>query len=239
MLLGYEYISEADDESVRDSQRQALLDAGVSASHIYSDTETEQEPQRPQLEACLNALNGGDQLIVWRLDLLVDRRTQLLTTLQDLLNRDAGLKVLKGSGAVFDTASINLKLTIDIVAALNDLETQILRRQTLTAHAVARQRGQVFGGQRKMTASMLKQAMTAMAESDLSMTAIAAQIGVTRATLYNYLNGDGSLKQRIKRGLSAAPYPSFLHTAGAVSNSFSTNARKFSGYEILACCQRF
>ena len=111
---------------------------------------------------------------------------------------------MNGPGAVFYTASINLKQTIDIVAALNDLETQILRRRTLTAHAVARQRGQVFGGQRKMTASMLKQAMTAMAESDLSMTAIAAQIGITRATLYNYLNGDGSLKTAGQELLSQA-----------------------------------
>ncbi|MEM7063926.1 MAG: recombinase family protein [Cyanobacteria bacterium P01_B01_bin.77] len=204
MLLGYEYISEANDDSVQGNQRQALLDAGVSASRIYSDTETEQDSQRPQLETCLNALNAGDQLIVWRLDFLVDSRAQLLTILQDLLNRDVGFKVLDGPGSVFDTASINLKLTIDIVAALNDLETQILRRRTLTAHAAARERGQVLGGQRKMTASMLKQAMTAMTESDLSMTAISAQIGVTRATLYNYLNGDGSLKAAGQELLSQA-----------------------------------
>ena len=202
MLLGYKYISETDDGSVRDAQHQALLDAGVSASNIYSDTDTEQESQRPQLEACLNALNAGDRLIVWRLDFLVDSRVQFQAILQDLLNRDAGLKILVGPGAIFDTTHINLKLAIDIVAALNDLETQILRRRTLAAHSVARQRGQVLGGQRKMTASMLKQAITALAESDLSMTAIAAQIGVTRATLYNYLNGDGSLKPTGKELLS-------------------------------------
>ncbi|MDV3351294.1 recombinase family protein [Leptothoe sp. LEGE 181152] len=202
MLLGYKYISEADDESVRDAQHQALLDAGVPASNIYSDMDTEQESKRPQLEACLNALNAGDRLIVWRLDFLIDSRVQFQTILQDLLERDAGFKVLAGPGVVFDTAHINLKLAIDIVAALNDLETQILRRRTLAAHAVARQRGQVLGGQRKMTASMLKQAITALAESDLSMTAIATQIGVTRATLYNYLNGDGSLKPTGKELLS-------------------------------------
>ena len=66
MLLGYEYISDADDDSVQDNQRSALLDAGVSASNIYSDTETEQEAQRPQLKACLNALaiasSSGDSI---------------------------------------------------------------------------------------------------------------------------------------------------------------------------------
>ncbi|MEM9092893.1 MAG: recombinase family protein [Cyanobacteria bacterium P01_F01_bin.53] len=204
MLFGYEYISEADDESLRDSQRQALLDAGVLASHIFSDKDTEQDSQRPQLEACLDTLKAGDRLIVWRLDFLVDSRAQFLTILQDLLSRNAGFKVLIGPGAIFDTAHISLELAIDIVAALNDLETQILRKRTLSAHAVARQRGQVLGGQRKMTASLLRQAMTAMAESDLSMTAISAQIGVTRATLYNYLNGDGSLKTAGQELLSQA-----------------------------------
>ena len=193
MLIGYEWISGADSNAVREEQHQALLNAGVVASHIYGDTDILQE-QGAGLEACLHALQAGDTLVVWQLDRLVSSRSHLLTILQDLCRRKIGLKVLAGQGAIFDTTFLHLKLVIDLIAALNELETQILRKRTMAAHAAARQRGQPLGAQRKMTASMLQQAMTAMAETKLSMAAIAAELGVTRATLYNYLNGDGSLK---------------------------------------------
>lgn len=193
MLFGYEWIFDADSESVQQDQHQALLDAGVLSSRIYSDTDGEVD-ERPGLQACLNATQAGDILVVWQLDRLVDSRAYLVNLLQDFGQRSIGLKVLVGQGAVFDTTHLDLDLTINIIAAVNDLETRILRKRTLNAHAAARERGTKLGPQRKMTASMLQRAMTAMAESEKSMTEIAAELGVTRVTLYTYLNGDGSLK---------------------------------------------
>ena len=125
-----------------------------------------------------------------------------MTLLQDFCQRNIGLKVLTGQGAIFDTNHLDVELTINIIAAVNDLETRILRKRTLTAHAAARERGTKLGPQRKMTASMLQQAVTAMTESEQSMTEIAAKLGVTRVTLYTYLNGDGSLKPAGEKLLS-------------------------------------
>ncbi|MBE7380470.1 MAG: recombinase family protein [Leptolyngbya sp. SIO1E4] len=203
MLIGYEWISDTDSQAVQEAQRQALLNAGVAASHIYQDAEITQE-ERPGLQACLSTLQAEDTLMVWQLDRLVSSRSHLLKILQDLWQRNIGLKVLAGQGVVLDTARLNLKLAIDIIAALSELEAQVLRKRTMKAQAEARARGQQIGPHRKMTVAMLRQAMTAMAESKLSMAAIANEIGVTRATLYNYLNGDGSPKPAGKKLLAEA-----------------------------------
>ena len=193
MLIGYEWIFDADSEAVQADQHQALLNAGVLVSCIYQDTDSEQG-DRPGLQDCLNALQAGDILVVWQLDRLVGSRASLEKLLQEFWQRNVGLKVLTGQGAILDTAHVDLKLALNIISAVNDLETRILRKRTLTAHAAARERGKKLGPQRKMTASMLQRAVTAMTESEKSMTEIAAELGVTRVTLYTYLNGDGSLK---------------------------------------------
>ena len=193
MLIGYEWIFDADSEAVQKDQHQALINAGVDPSHIYSDTNME-EGDRPGLTACLNALQPRDLLVVWQLERLVDSRAYLVTLLQELQKRNVGLKVLTGHGAILDTTHVDLKLAIDMVIAVNDLETKILRRRTIAAHAVARERGQQIGGQRKVTPKMLRKAMEEMTGTQRSMTVIAAEMGITRATLYNYLHGDGSLK---------------------------------------------
>lgn len=193
MLIGYEWIADADSQAAQDNQHQALLDAGVVASHIYRDTENDPE-ERSGLEQCLSALQAGDMLLVWQLERLVNDRSHLLVVLRNLCQRNIGLKVLTGTGAILDTAHLNLKLVIDLITALNDLETQVLRKRTLKSQAAAREGGQAFGPPRKMTAAMLRQAMAAITESQRSITAIAEEIGITRATLYNYINGDGSLK---------------------------------------------
>ena len=54
-----------------------------------------------------------------------------------------------------------------------------------------------------MTASKIRMAMAAMADLDARPKKIAAELGVTTTTLYEYVNGDGSPKaaaQPILRG---------------------------------------
>lgn len=205
VLIGYEWVSDTDDEAVQDNQHRALLNAGVDASDIYRDVETDQTDQaeRPALQTCLNTLHAGDTLLIWRLDRLVDSRSQLLELLQSLQQRSIGLKVLTGQGVVLDTNRLNLGLAIAIITALTELETQILRKRTLKAQTEARIRGQTIGPPRKMTAEMIRQAMFYMTESNTSATDIAAMLGITRATLYNYLNGDGSPKPAALKILQA------------------------------------
>jgi hypothetical protein len=55
-----------------------------------------------------------------------------------------------------------------------------------------------------MTATTLKMAMAAMADSVSSPKEVARRLGITTTTLYTYVNGDGSLKAAGQRTLNAA-----------------------------------
>jgi DNA invertase Pin-like site-specific DNA recombinase len=61
-------VSKANDGSqVLDLQRDALLAAGVSERHLYSDAASGKKDDRPGLVACVQALREGDTLVVWSL----------------------------------------------------------------------------------------------------------------------------------------------------------------------------
>lgn len=179
------------------------MESGVVAPQIYEDIGVSRQ-QRSSLETCLQALQAGDTLIVWQLDRLVNGRSQLLQVLQDLWERNVGLKILAGQGSAIDSTQLSLKVVLDILAALSELETQIVRETTIEGLAAARARGQTLGQPRKMTAEMIRQAMADMTSSDLSATQIAKKLGITRATLYNYLNGDGTPKPKALKVLQEA-----------------------------------
>ncbi|MEM6868761.1 MAG: recombinase family protein [Cyanobacteria bacterium P01_C01_bin.121] len=193
MLFGYVWVANRDDHELRDRQNQALLKAGVAATAVYEDLGCVRQ-HRPELLRCLQTVQTGDTLVVWRLERLADGRSHLGQLLQDFGQRNIGLKVLAGRGAVIDTTEISLQVVQDILEALTELENQIVRETTVEGLAAARARGQTLGPRRKVTAEMLRQAMKAMTNSDSSATQIAEDLGITRATLYNYLNGDGSPK---------------------------------------------
>jgi len=56
MLIGYARVSKADGSQVLDLQRDALLDAGVSAEHLYEDKASGKNEDRPALTRMVKKL---------------------------------------------------------------------------------------------------------------------------------------------------------------------------------------
>lgn len=96
MFIGYARVSKADGFQVLDLQIDALKKAGVKPAHIYQDHASGEKEDRPGLTACLKALRKDDVLVVWKLDRLGRDLRHLVNTVQELLDRGAGFKVLAG-----------------------------------------------------------------------------------------------------------------------------------------------
>ena len=103
-------VSKADGSQVLDLQRDALLAAGVTERHIYSDTASGSKDERPGLASCLQSLREGDTLVVWKLDRLGRNLRHLVNTVHDLTTGGIGLRVLTGQGAAIDTTTAAGKL---------------------------------------------------------------------------------------------------------------------------------
>ena len=142
MLIGYARISKADGSQSLDLQRDALREAGVSDDAIYEDQASGQREDRPGLAAFLKAARQGDVIVVWRLDRLGRNLRHLVNLVQDLNDRDIGIRVLAGQGASIDTTTASGKL---VFAALAEFERELIRERTLAGLASARARGRKGG----------------------------------------------------------------------------------------------
>ena len=199
MLIGYARVSKADGSQVLDLQIDALVEAGVPEHRIYQDRVSGKTSQRPGLDACLKALQPGNTLVVWKLDRLGRDLKHLINTIDELRQRQVGFKVLSGAGAEIDTTTANGRLVFAVFAALAEYERELIAERTRAGLQAARARGRMGGRLRKMDQTTLHMAMTAMSAPKACAKEVAQKLGMTTATLYTYVNGDGSVKEAGQR----------------------------------------
>lgn len=181
-LIGYMRVSKADGSQVLDLQRDALIAAGVAERHIYSDTASGKNDDRPGLAACLQSLREGDTLVVWKLDRLGRNLRHLVNTVHDL------------------TAG---KLVFGIFAALAEFERELITERTKAGLASARARGRVGRRKPKMTAAKLRLAMASMGKRETNVATLCEELGITRQTLYRHVAPNGTLRPDGKKILGA------------------------------------
>jgi len=194
MLIGYMRVSKNDGSQSLDLQKDALIAAGVSKERLYEDYVSSKKDLRPGLEACFKALQPGNTLIVWKLDRLGRNLKELVTMIDDLRQRQVGFKVLTGHGAQIDTTTPNGRLVFGLFAALAEFERELIVERTNAGLAAARARGRMGGRPRKVDVATLKMAAAAMSDPKSIAAEVAKRLSITTATLYTYVNNDGSLK---------------------------------------------
>jgi DNA invertase Pin-like site-specific DNA recombinase len=204
MLIGYARVSKADGSQVLDLQRDALSAAGVPPERLYEDLASGRRDDRPGLTACLKALQPGNTLVLWKLDRLGRDLKHLVNTIDWLRERGIGLRVLAGAGAQIDTATANGRLFFGIFAVLAEFERELIAERTRAGLAAARARGRQGGRPRKVDRATLMMAMAAMADPKANAMDVARRLGITKTTLYTYVNGDGTVKAAGKAVLDGA-----------------------------------
>jgi len=194
VLIGYMRVSKADGSQGLDLQRDALLAVGVKPSQLYEDQASGKKDDRPGLEACLKSLRDGDTLIVWKLDRLGRNLRHLVNTIHDLMERKIGFRVLSGQGTTIDTSTAGGRLIFGIFAALAEFERELIRERTIAGLSSARARGRHGGRPYTMTPAKLRLAQAAMAKRDSTVGDLCKELGVTRQTLYRFVDPKGELR---------------------------------------------
>ena len=194
MLVGYMRVSKADGSQALDLQHDALSAAGIIVRHLYQDQASGNRDDRPGLEACLKSLREGDMLIVWKLDRLGRNLRHLVNTIHDLMERRIGFRVLTGQGANIDTTTASGRLVFGIFAALAEFERELIRERTIAGLSSARARGRNGGRPYRMTPAKLRLAQAAMAKRDTKVGDLCKELGVTRQTLYRFVDPKGGLR---------------------------------------------
>lgn len=181
MKIGYARVS-TDDQNLS-LQLDALKDA--DCGRIYRDKASGAKAQRPGLQEALEHLREGDMLVVWRLDRLGRSLKHLIETVQLLEERRIGLQSLQEA---IDTTTSGGKLVFHIFGALAEFERNLIRERTQAGLQAARARGRKGG--RPKALDEKKQALLYQLydEKKYSVKQICKMVGVSKSTLYSYLN---------------------------------------------------
>jgi DNA invertase Pin-like site-specific DNA recombinase len=177
-VYGYARVSSADQDYAL--QEQALRAAGCHIIRAEKASGTARAG-RPELEVLLAFLRPGDTLVVTR----VDRLARSIKDLQDIVCtlKERGV-ILRATEQPIDTQSAAGKAFLDILGVFAEFETNLRRERQLEGIAAAKARGVYQGRKAAIDPVVIRR----LRERDrLGATAIARQLGISRASVYRAL----------------------------------------------------
>ncbi|WP_010525884.1 recombinase family protein [Nesterenkonia sp. F] len=143
MLFGYTRTSTRDKQT-DDLQRRALADAGVAETAIYADqvSGSKQTSSRPGWAELQARLRSGDELVIWRLDRLGRSMIDVITTVDDLLERGVAVRSLSDGIA---PSTREGRLMLNLMATFAEYERELIQERVQAGVDSARARGVRFG----------------------------------------------------------------------------------------------
>ena len=183
-LVGYARVSSNGQEL--QLQLDALKKAGVAKAEVFTDKVSGSKAARPGLDACLQQLQVGDTLLVWRLDRLGRSIRHLIDLVEDLHRRGVKFKSLC-DGAI-DTTTASGELIFHIFTALAQFERRLIQERTNAGLKAARARGRL-GGRPPMPLDdpRIQTARKLHADQSMVIADICKTLQISRPTLYRWL----------------------------------------------------
>ncbi|MER3353354.1 MAG: recombinase family protein [Hoeflea sp. D1-CHI-28] len=185
MLVGYARVSTQDQDPALQLDALNLADC----EKVYVEKASGAQRERPELQAALGYMRGGDTLVVWRLDRLARSIKQLIETVEDLEAKGIGFRSITEA---IDTTTSGGRLVFHIFAALAEFERAIIRERTSAGLAAARSRGRRGGRPPALSAEDLVQARALLRDESIPVEKVAERFGVAPSTLYRHLRGGRS-----------------------------------------------
>jgi DNA invertase Pin-like site-specific DNA recombinase len=129
-------------------------------------------------------IRAGDTLVVWKLDRLARSLGNLIELVLELDRRGVAVRSLTEP---IDTTSAMGRFQLQLLGALAELERGLIQERTRAGLEAARARGRTGGRPPAVTKRTLAAALAMLAQGELTMSEIAAELGVGRSTLNRHL----------------------------------------------------
>lgn len=189
-IIGYARVStkkQLDNNSL-DIQEAELLNEGCT--QVFKEQFTGKTNNRPVFNKVLSMLEPGDTLVVSKLDRFSRTSLEGMTLMQDLLQRDIGVKILNFGGIEGGFNSKN-KLMFQIMMAFCEYERDMIVERCQTGKEWSRQDPNFKDGRpRKFTQEQLDLALSMLTVNggDKSYKEVERLMKISKSTLINEVN---------------------------------------------------
>lgn len=182
MKIGYARTSTIEQAAGFEAQQRDLKASG--AEKIFKE-QVSSVGERRQLDAALEFVRDGDTLVVAKLDRLARSTAHLLKIIDQLQNKNVGLRILDFGGSEVDTHSPTGKLMLTMFGAFGQFEREMMLERQREGIAKAKAEGKYKG--RKPTAMAKADDVRKLKADGVGPTQIAAKLGIGRASVYRIL----------------------------------------------------
>nr|WP_294866954.1 recombinase family protein [uncultured Pseudogulbenkiania sp.] len=180
-IFGYGRVSTA--QQTTENQRLELEQAGCKIDYWFADNGISGKTcasQRPEFSRLLDKIRDGETLVVAKLDRLGRDAVDVLQTVRALAERS--IKVMVVQLGSTDLASPAGKLLLSMLAAVAEMERDLLVERTQAGLARAKAEGKRLGRPAKTTSAQ-RQAILDELGRGVSVSALARCYGVSRAAI--------------------------------------------------------
>jgi len=169
-------------EQTADNQKLEIEAAGHKVDYWFSDTVSGRTSasQRLQFSALLAKIRNGETLVVSKLDRLGRDAQDVGATVKLLASRNISVIVLQLGK--LDLTSAAGKLMLTMLAAVAEMERDLLVERTQAGLARAKNEGKTLGRPSKTTPAQ-REEITALYAQGESVSALARQYSVSRANI--------------------------------------------------------
>lgn len=160
---------------------------GLQLDHVFEEKVSGKDTNRPELQRMIEYARKGDTVVVHSLDRLGRSLIDVRQIVQQLNDKGVAIRFLK-EGMEFDTSSQDpfKVLMLNMLGSFAEFERALIKARQAEGIKLAKAAGKYAGRSKSLTAEQVAEASAKIA-AGIPKSRVAAEYGVTRATLYKYL----------------------------------------------------
>jgi DNA invertase Pin-like site-specific DNA recombinase len=183
MKVGYARTSTLDQKHGLDAQIEELSAAGVEK--IFREQLSSVDKKRGQLEAAIDFVRAGDELIVTKLDRLARSVADLVEIEKRLTEKGVALIVLSPR---LETSTSTGRLSFNVIASVAQFEREIMLERQREGITRAKREGKYKG--RAPTARAKSKEVVRLLGEGLKPTDVAKQLDISRRSVYRIIEAN-------------------------------------------------
>jgi DNA invertase Pin-like site-specific DNA recombinase len=158
---------------------------GMTFDQTFTDKCSGSDTNRPALKAMLAHVRKGDTVVVHEISRLARNTADLLALVEQLTNKGVTI-AFKKEGLTFTGEKANAmnQMLLTMLGAVSAFELSMINERRAEGQAKAREAGKHMGRAAKLSAQQAA-VLCSRAAAGESKTDLAAEFGVSRATLYS------------------------------------------------------
>jgi DNA invertase Pin-like site-specific DNA recombinase len=162
---------------------------GVDLDKVFTDQASGKDTKRPQLQACLDYIREGDELVVHSMDRLARNVEDLLGIVRRLTEKGVVVRFLKENLSFTGEDSPMANLLLTLLGAVAQFERSLIRERQREGIALAKKAG-VYKGRKPNLTTEQAASLRFRAKTE-KKAALAREFGISRETVYQYLAAAG------------------------------------------------